>query len=181
MADPPPSPPEIRHIWASDDPLGVRLRDILRHPSSTKVIKYASVSVISTIVSQVVLAFTFGVFRLLPAVPANVLATCLAVIPSYVLNRRWVWKKEGKSSLTREVAPFWILAFMGLGFSTLAVWIAQSVAHHDHLAHLSTAILVNAANVLSNAILWVVKFLAYEKMFHHAPVEHPDTPDLVQA
>ena len=36
---------------------------MIAHPSSVKVIKYASVSVISTVVSQVTLLLTFGVFR----------------------------------------------------------------------------------------------------------------------
>lgn len=176
----PPAPPAIRQILQSGDPLNVRLRDVLRHPTSQKFMKYASVSVVSTVVAQVTLILVFGVFRLMPAVPANVLATVLATIPSYVLNRRWVWQKGGKSSMVREVLPFWVLSFAGLGFSTLAVWIAQVVARSLHLSHFATSVLVNLSNLLSNAILWVVKFLAYERMFHIAPVEHPDATDLVE-
>ena len=38
-------------------------------------------------------------------VPANILANVLATIPSYWLNRRWVWGKGGKSHFWREVGP----------------------------------------------------------------------------
>lgn len=159
-----------------------RLRDILRHPSSVKVMKYAGVSVISTVVSQVVLFLVFGVFRLMPAVPANVVATIMATIPSYVLNRRWVWKKGGKSHMWREVTPFWVLSFLGLAFSTLAVWVADVVAKHLGLHHGATTLLVNVSALASNGILWIVKFVVYERIFHIDPVEHPeDGADLVQA
>jgi hypothetical protein len=33
---------------------------------------------------------------------------------------------------------------------------------------------VNAANLLSFAILWIVKFLIYNKLFHIDPVEYEE-------
>jgi putative flippase GtrA len=95
----------------------------------------------------------------------------LATVPSYTLNRRWVWGKGGKSHLWREVVPFWVLAFVGLAVSSVAVWLAGGVARHHHLGHGSTAVLVNGANLLSFAVLWVGKFIIYNKLFHMAPVE----------
>jgi putative flippase GtrA len=172
-----PEHPPIREIWGGEAAVHERLRDIIRHPSSVKLIKYAGVSVISTAVSQLVLFLTFGVFRLMPAVAANVVANVVATVPSYVLNRRWVWGKGGKSDPWREVVPFWVLSFIGLAFSSFAVWIADSVAKHVGLHHAGTTLLVNAANLASYGVLWVVKFLVYEKIFHLDPVEHPDQPE----
>jgi putative flippase GtrA len=163
--------PPISHVWSSDEPLPVRIRQIIAHPSSLKVFKYAAVSVVSTVVSQVALLLTFGVFDLMSEVPANILANVLATVPSYTLNRRWVWGKGGKSHVWREVVPFWILSFVGLGVSSLAVWGAGSFSRHHHLGHVSTTILVNGANLLSFAILWVGKFIIYNKLFHMEPVE----------
>lgn len=165
--------PRLAHIWSSDQPLSARLRQVMAHPSSLKLIKYASVSVISTIVSQVVLLILFGKFRV-PAVAANVVANVVATVPSYVLNRRWVWGKGGKSHFWREVVPFWVLSFIGLAFSSLAVWLASEFAHHHHLSHPATTLLVNAANLLSFAILWIVKFVIYNKLFHIDPVEYEE-------
>ena len=166
--------PPLKHIWASDQSLHIRVRQMMAHPSSVKVIKYAGVSVISTIVSQVTLLLTFGVFHVMSEVPANLLANVLATIPSYVLNRRWVWGKSGKSHFWKEVAPFWILSFVGLAFSSLAVWIAGDIARSHDLSHGATALLVNLANLMSFAILWVVKFVIYNKLFHVAPVEYEE-------
>jgi putative flippase GtrA len=166
--------PPLKHIWSSDQPLFARLRQMIAHPSSVKLIKYAGVSLISTIVSQVTLIMVFGVFHLMSEVPANILANVLATVPSYVLNRRWVWGKSGKSHFWKEVAPFCILSFIGLAFSSLAVWIAGDIARSHGLSHGATALLVNLANLLSFGILWIVKFVIYNKLFHVAPVEYEE-------
>ena len=164
----------LRHIWSSDQSLYARVRQMMAHPSSVKLIKYAGVSVISTIVSQVTLLLVFGVFHVMSEVPANIVANVLATVPSYALNRRWVWGKSGKSHFWREVAPFWILSFVGLAFSSLAVWIAGDLARSHGLSHGATALLVNLANLLSFAILWIVKFVIYNKLFHVDPIEYEE-------
>jgi putative flippase GtrA len=166
--------PPLSHIWSSDQSLYVRVRLMIAHPSSVKLIKYASVSAISTVVSQVTLLLTFGVFHVMSEVPANIVANVVATVPSYALNRRWVWGKSGKSHFWREVAPFWILSFIGLAFSSLAVWIAGDFARAHGLNHGATALLVNLANLVSFGILWIVKFVIYNKLFHVDPVEYEE-------
>jgi putative flippase GtrA len=169
--------PPLRHVWASDEPLLRRVRQVIAHPSSVKLIKYSAVSIISTAVSQLTLLLTFGVFSLLSEVPANLVANIIATVPSYTLNRRWVWGKSGQSHFWREVAPFWILSFIGLAVSSLAVWGAGALARHHHLHHFGTGVLVNAANLMSFAILWVGKFIIYNKLFHIAPIEYDEHDD----
>ena len=166
-----PAPPSLGHVWHTDEALIPRLVRVIRHPSSLKLVKYASVSVISTVVSQVTLLLTFGVYRVMSEVPANLLANVLATVPSYYLNRSWVWGKGGKSHLWREVVPFWVLSFVGLGFSSLAVWFAGDFARAHQLHHFTTSLLVNGANFVSFGILWIGKFLVYQKLFHVSPVE----------
>jgi putative flippase GtrA len=148
-----------------------RIRQIIAHPSSLKLFKYAAVSVISTVVSQLTLFLTFDALSLMSEVPANILANVLATVPSYTLNRRWVWGKSGQSHFWREVVPFWVLSFIGLAISSLAVWGAGAFGHHHHLTHGTTGLLVNAANLFSFAVLWVGKFIVYNKLFHIAPIE----------
>ena len=170
----PPEHPPLKHIWTSDQPMVARIRQIIAHPSSLKLFKYAGVSVISTIVSQVTLFMTFGVWRVMSEVPANILANAVATVPSYYLNRKWVWGKGGRSHLWREVVPFWVLSFIGLAFSSLAVWLAGDFARSHNYGHATTTLLVNAANLMSFAILWIVKFIIYNKLFHIDPVEYEE-------
>jgi putative flippase GtrA len=178
----PRSHPPLRHVWQADEPLATRLVKIIRHPSSLKVVKYASVSIISTIVAQVTLLLVFGVLHLMPAVPANIVANVVATPPSYYLNRKWVWGKGGKSHLWREIVPFWVLSFAGLALSSFTVYGADQFAKHHDLSHAATSLLVNAANLLAFGSLWLIKFVIYQRLFHVAPIEHPDDEsDLVEA
>jgi putative flippase GtrA len=166
--------PPLKHIWSSDEPLVARIRRMIAHPSSVKLIKFASVSVIATIVSQITLLLAFGVFHAMSEVEANILANVLATVPSYTLNRRWVWGKGGPSHFWREIVPFWALGFIGLAFSSVAVYLAGAFAHHHGLSHAETSLLVNAANLLSFAILWIAKFVIYNKLFHIEPIEYEE-------
>lgn len=66
-----------------------------------RAVRSALVSVVSVIVAQVTLTFAFGVLHW-GAVAANVLATAVATVPSYSLNRAWVWGRRGRSHLLRR-------------------------------------------------------------------------------
>ena len=43
--------------------------------------------------------------RILPAGWANVVATAAGTVPSFELNRRWVWNKTGRRSFARRDRP----------------------------------------------------------------------------
>jgi hypothetical protein len=61
-----------------------------------------------------------------------------------------------------------------LAFSSLAVWLAGDFARSHGYGHGATALLVNLANLLSFAILWIVKFVIYNKLFHVEPIEYEE-------
>jgi len=148
-----------------------RLIEYLRTPRGRTIVKYACVSVITTLVAQGTLWIIFYNLRLWSAVPCNVFANVVAAVPSYYLNRRWAWGKDGRSHLFREVIPFWALSGAGMGMSIGTVWYAAHFAHLHHFGHLSTAILVNAANFTAFGILWIVKFLVFNRLFKAATGE----------
>src|SRR4051812_30667409 len=93
------------------------LTALARSHHGRKAIKYSMVSVVAVACSQTLLVFCSGVLGWAP-VPSNVFAVTVSSIPSYLLNRRWVWGRRGSHDVLREVVPFWIFAFVGLGFST---------------------------------------------------------------
>ncbi len=100
-----------------------------RRPTIAKLARYGSVSVVSTATGLAVLGILASVVGL-PAAWANVVATTLGTIPSFELNRRWVWGRTGDRSLAGEVAPFVVLSFAGLLLSTLAVHLTAAWASH---------------------------------------------------
>ena len=115
-----------------------------------KPIMYSLVSVIAVVVSQVVLILCHGVFDL-SAVWSNIIAVAAGTVPSYSLNRSWVWGKKGNSHLWKEVVPFWALSFLGLVLSTVTVAIAER--WND------STVVIAGANLAAFGVLWVGKFL----------------------
>lgn len=139
--------------------------------------RYATVSVVSTLLTLGLLALFFGVLKLASAAWCNVFATAIATIPSYYLNRSWAWGKSGKSHLWREVMPFWVISFVSLVLSTGAVKLASMEAHHFVHSHLGVTIVVEFASLLTYAILWVGKYLLFNQLLFtsRAAPEKPPT------
>jgi putative flippase GtrA len=131
-----------------------RLRQLLR---------YGTVSIIATVTSMTVL----GVLVTATAVPAgiaNVIATAVGTVPSFELNRRWVWRKTGKRSLRAEVGPFWVLSFAGLALSTLTVSLAAAWAAHAGVTGTTRTVVIEVANVAAFGSLWIAQFLILDRI-----------------
>jgi putative flippase GtrA len=139
-----------------------------------KLIRYATVSVISTTVTLSILALMV-VTGALSAGWANVVATAAGTVPSFELNRRWVWRKRGRRSLLAEVGPFWVLSFTGLGLSTLAVHVATGWVAARGLGAGTAALVADAANAATFGSLWVVQYLVLDRFLFRPPVE-PSRP-----
>jgi putative flippase GtrA len=151
-----------------------------RHtPEAKKLIRYSMVSVVSTIVSFTSLAIIFGALHLFGVITSTVVANVIATVPSYYLNRRWVWGKGGRSHLVKEVMPFWVMSGVGIIVSIGGAAVARHIGNKFHLSHFELTLVVLAANVLSFGLFWVLKFLLYNRLFHVHPVEELD--DLVEA
>lgn len=160
--------------------LGPRGEAFVRSEQFGRLWRYGTVSVISTLTTLVLLYLFFRVAGL-PVLWANVLATAIATLPSYYLNRNWAWGKSGKSHLTREVIPFWVIAFIGLVLSTWAVDAADHVAKHLHSGHFAETLIVLAANFATYAVIWVGKFMLFNKvLFTSRPEGLADVDRAVQ-
>jgi putative flippase GtrA len=136
-----------------------------RTPQGIKMVRYTLVSVISAVTSLAILTITFGVLRLGSEVVCTLTANILAGIPSYILNRRWVWKKGGRSHIWREILPFWVMSITGIGFAFYTATLAHNYADAHHLHHLARTVLVVGANIMAFGILWVLKFLILNRLF----------------
>jgi putative flippase GtrA len=145
-----------------------------KSPGGQKLIRYSMVSVVSVIVSQVVLFICTYAFRM-HAFWGNVIACAVATIPSYELNRKWAWGKSGKSHFWKEVFPFWTLAFIGLAYSSWLVILAEHYAKGHHLGRLSRSLLINFATLAGFGVLWIVKFVIFNKLLF---VHRSETQDV---
>ncbi len=157
----------------------LRLWRLYHTPQGRKLFRYTMVSVISTVVSFSVLGFVYGVLRLGSEVPDTLFANIVAAFPSYYLNRTWAWGKTGRSHITREVLPFWALAVSGIVFSIFTASAARHLSDVHHLHHLGRTVLVLGANLAAFGILWVLKFLLFNRLFHVHPLREAE--ELVEA
>ena len=130
-----------------------------------KIFRYLMVSVISTGVSFFVLFIVYGVLQLWTEVPSTIFANVVAAFPSYWLNRNWAWGKSGRSHLTKEILPFWLMGAAGIAFSIIGATIARNIGQEHHLDHLDQTALVLLANVVSFGVFWVLKLMLFNRVF----------------
>ncbi len=134
-----------------------------------KTIKYTAVSAVSVVITQGLLFLFYGVLRKWSATTSNIMATAIAAVPSYYLNRAWAWGKTGKSHFMKEVVPFWALAFLGLALSVIAVGYAHHLAVAMNLSHMGDVVFVNLASLAAFGILWVGKFFIFNRVLFVQP------------
>ncbi len=127
-------------------------------------VRYSAASVVSVVVSFTFIVLFNGVFGW-SAVVSSTLATAIATIPSYELNRKWAWGRSGKGHLLREIVPFWVLAFIGWAFSTYSVLLTERSLKHDHsMVHIEKTAIIAVVYVGAFGVLWVVKFVIFNKV-----------------
>src|SRR5262245_32073118 len=124
-------------------------------PTIRKLFKYSVASGTGVVVDVTVLVFCSTVLGL-PKMTSHLIAVCVSSIPNYLINRAWTWQQTGKDRLWSEVVPFWVMAFLGLGLSTLFV----AYANHRWDTTLATTL----ANLSGFGVLWVLKFLVLDKL-----------------
>jgi putative flippase GtrA len=141
------------------------VRALLRHgTTSRRVLCCLAVSVSTTVLSASILValVTAGI----GAGTANVVAVCCGIGPSYLANRRWTWRREGRGDLAREVAPFWALSLAGLVVSTCTVALASGLTASWSPAVRDVVLPVVQAGTF--AALWVGQFLVLDRVIFRA-------------
>ncbi|MGO9560984.1 MAG: GtrA family protein [Acidimicrobiales bacterium] len=148
-----------------------------------RLMKFATVSVISTCVTQGILFLTYDVISIPSAIACNVIATTIATIPAYWLNRTWTWGKRGKSDPWKEIAPFWIIAFIGLVLSTIAVGLAAHNADAISHMHIVRKLFVQFANLFTYGLIWVGRYMFFNKFLFGKGTDHTsvEVPGEVEA
>jgi putative flippase GtrA len=134
----------VRAWWRPEG--GVQTSGRVRRTTIVRLLRYSGVSLVATTTSLVTLGILDGLAGL-PATWSNVIATGVGTVPSFELNRRWVWNHEGRRSLFGQILPFCSLAFAGLVASTIAVGVAAG--HTSGWGRWSHTAAVMAANLVA--------------------------------
>jgi len=144
------------------------IRRLYARPFVQKFWKYCMTSVVGVVMGQSLL-YLFATVLEWPGVASNVAAVSISTVPTYYLSRAWVWQKRGKSSMYAEVIPFWVMTFLGLLLSTIAVVVLEN-------RYPDSKILANVGNIAGFGVLWLAKFFILDRILFKVTHEHPEGP-----
>ncbi len=123
-------------------------------------LRYSGVSLFNVVLGQALLvAFHAGLG--MEVVLANVLAVTLGSIPSFILNKKYVWRRQGPVNLRTEMVPFWGMNAVGLILSTLAVSLARHVSE--------ATIVIMLASLAAWGSVWVIKYTLLDRLLFREP------------
>jgi len=148
-----------------------------------QLLRYAAVSGVATVTSLTVLGVLVATRTLSPGW-ANLVATAVGTVPSFELNRRWVWGRSGQPAFATEVLPFLTLSAAGLGLSTITVVLTGRWAEAAALAPATRTLAVQAANLFGFGVVWLAQFFILDRLLfgrHGAEADAPTDAALVRA
>ena len=126
-----------------------------------KVTKYAIGSVIALVTSILVFALLYvaGV----GTTWCSILAFLAGAVPNWVLNRRWAWQQQGQVAFLREIVGYVIVSLLSLALSSAATGFTNAQVNGIQKGTGLRVLIVTASYVLVQAVLFVAKFVVYER------------------
>ncbi|MEM9133027.1 MAG: GtrA family protein [Actinomycetota bacterium] len=122
----------------------------------TKLIRYAVVTLIASpgnlALYGLLLALTTW-----PAIAANLAAAVTIAVPTFILNRRWVWSRRDASAFRSEILPYWAATVLNVALSSAAAARLDAAGAGD-----GTLV---AATFAVYAVLWLVRFAFLDVLF----------------
>ncbi|WP_033294333.1 GtrA family protein [Amycolatopsis jejuensis] len=145
-----------------------------RRRGLVRFVRAATSSVAATLLSQAVLIAVLAV----NGAPwlASACAFTAGAVLNFVVTRRWVWGRRGRPDMRRELMPYLLVIALGglasVGLATLTGHLLAPLA----LPHFWWVVLIDAAYVLSYALVFVVKFTLLDRyVFDRGAARTPAT------
>ncbi|TDW18058.1 GtrA family protein [Kribbella kalugense] len=134
--------------------------------------RYSASSVVATVVSQ--LAFALCYWFGTAAIVATLVAWFAGAVPNYVLNRRYTWGRSGQK------LPYTIIV---IGSAVTAAVVTSVTSHlvQPIDSHALKTVLVSGSYLATYAILFIVKFVLFDRLVFAKPASGPDGIDPVEA
>lgn len=146
-------------------------------------LRYGTTSAIALGVSEATLLIVVGT-GLTGATAGALIANVAGVPPSYLLSRYWIWRDADRRRTGRQFILYWVVSIISMLITSLATGF---VAHHSTTHGSEHVELVGLAFLGLNLVLWIAKFVAYQKIVFRggrrvpAIVEIADNVDIAPA
>ena len=135
-------------------------------------LRYSGISAFNVLFGQGLLIF----FRLqlgFTGWVANVLAVTVGSIPAFFLNKRYVWRNQGRMKVRTELVPFLSVNGLGLLVSTSAVKFAEHTWGNQ--------IAVSAASLTAWGTLWVLKYVFFDRVLFNKATGASPFPHVIRS
>ena len=137
-------------------------RGLTRSGLAVKVTRYTVGSVVALLTSVVVFALLLdaGVGTTVD----SILAFVAGAVPNWILNRRWAWERAGEVDVSREIVGYTLISLVALAASSAGTgWVDAILRHNLADQHTLRVMLVTLSYVTVQGLLFVAKFLAYDR------------------
>lgn len=137
-------------------------RRLARSKLAVKVTRYAIGSLVALLTSVVVFALLLGAG--VGTTADSILAFIAGAVPNWILNRRWAWQRSGDMDVAREVVGYALISVVALAASSAGTGWADTLVR-GQFAHQQAlrVMLVTLAYVVVQGLLFVAKFVAYDR------------------
>jgi putative flippase GtrA len=126
-----------------------------------KVTRYAIGSVVALVTSIVVFAVAYVAGC--STTVCSITAFVAGAVPNWVLNRRWAWQISGQVAFMREIVGYVVISLLALVASSAATGWTQTQVQGIPAHHGLRVLIVTASYVAVQALLFVAKFIVYER------------------
>ncbi|MEU4801915.1 GtrA family protein [Actinosynnema sp. NPDC023587] len=99
-------------------------------------------------------------------VTAKVVATLVATIVSYVLNREWSFRTRGGRERHHEAALFFLINGLGIALNSMPLWVSRYLLHlqEPHVSRLGEEVAdFVSAQIVGTLIAMVFRWYGYKK------------------
>jgi putative flippase GtrA len=146
--------------------------------------RYLAVSLIGTATTLILLGVLVGVVDVTPGW-ANLAAAGFSTGLSFELDRRWVWRRQGRPSVVGQVLPFWGWSLADLALATFAIsWVGRR-AVAGGWDHSGVTTLVELTSIAVSLLTWLVQYFVFDRVVFKeqrvhvgGPIPRPVAPGL---
>ncbi len=125
-----------------------------------RIFRYSATSIICFAISEVTILILTAT-NLFGATTAALIANFAGVIPSYLLSRYWIWKDADRDNTKKQIVLYWLISLVSIGITSYATGLITHSSHTTGNEHIEV---VGGSFLILNFILWVVKYIAYNKV-----------------
>jgi putative flippase GtrA len=156
-------------------PAEARFRSLARHPRARRLTRYGAGSLVAAPAGELAFLAAYGWAHVGTTWAAAAGFAC-AVVPNYLLNRRWAWAEHRGRDRRSEMLRYMAVALAGFAAAALGTEWAEDWARHLTTSQGWRVLLVAGAYLAVSGVFFLAKFVCFELLVF-APGRAAARPD----